>query len=220
MEDERYNIANLFAESFGLKVNKAFDPSVGNGNANDPNGLYQGIEFVDQEEATKLSALGTPILFPITLLADTYRRYDDFGKIEKVEMEDYQLPISCVVDFRLPKIMNKTNVSGGKGTVKEIFGFDDWQINIKGFFINENNQPQGLTKLLDQEKRLVEWSHLTCSVGVLGELFSLRDIKSITLGDLAVNAERGRPGIRQFSLPCLSDDPVEFQIYNDNEGAQ
>jgi len=216
MNDLGYNIASLFASSFGLNVSKGFNPKAGNGRPDDPKGIYQGIEFVDQEEALHLSELGTPVLFPITLLASTYRRYNDIGKIEEVTMEEFQLPISCVVDFRLPKIMAKTNVSGGKGTVKELFGFDDWQIAIKGFFLKEGNQPQGLTHPLEQEKRLTEWCELACSVEVAGELFNMRDINSIALGELAINAERGRPGIRPFTLPCLSDDPVELQIDNSN----
>lgn len=216
MSDLNYNIANLFANSFGYKVTKAYDPKIGAGQADDPKGIYQGIEFVDQEEALHLSALGTPVLFPITLLASTYKRYNDIGKIEKVTMEDFQLPISCVVDFRLPKIMPRTNVSGGRGTVKELFGFDDWQITIKGFFLKEGNQPQGLINPLEQEKRLTDWCQLASSVEVAGEIFNMRDINTIALGELAINAERGRPGIRPFTLPCLSDDPVELQIDNSN----
>lgn len=211
-----YDIPNLFLKSFGLKIEKAFSPDVESGKAKDPNSTYPGIEFVDREEAHKLSALGTPILFPITLLADTYRRYDDFGKIEEAPMKEFQLPITCVADFSHPKIVAKTNVSGGKGTVKEIFGFDDWQINIKGLFINEGRQPQGFKNGFDQEQALIKWTNLASSVGVLGDLFAMRDIKSITLGELSVNAVRGRPGLRPFTLPCMSDDPVEFQIDNSN----
>lgn len=212
MEGTDYNIANLFAESFGLKVSKAYSPSVGNGLADDPKGVYQGIEFVDEEEATELSQMGTPILFPITFLAGPYIRYDDQGKIEHVQMEDFRLPVSCIADFRQAKIIAKTNVSGGKGTVKEIFGFDDWQIGIKGFFLPERNHPQGLEKPLDQELKLLEWVDLACSVGILGHLFTMRGIHAITIEDFNVTTERGRPKARPFSLTATSDETVIFKI--------
>lgn len=210
--DLNYNISDLFAESFGLKVGKAYDPKVGNGRPDDPKGVYQGIEFIDAEEAERLSYLGTPVLFPITFVAGTYKRYDEQGKIEDVQMEDFQLPVTCIADFKRAKQLATTNISGGKGTVKELFGFEDWQINIKGFFLFDKEQPQGLKTPLEQETRMVQWENLACSVGATGAFFGCRSIEAITLKELNVNSKRGQPGIRPFSIPCLSDEAVELQI--------
>ena len=208
-----YNISQLFAESFGLKVNQGYSPEIGSGKANDPKGIYEGISFTNSlEEAERLSFLGTPILFPISFSAGTYKKYDDNGVITNEIMPEFTLPNTCVLDFNRPKIIAKTTMSSGYGEVKEIFGFRDWQINIKGFFIPDPQQPQGLFSPYEQENRMNDWYELVSSIGIQNVLMYNRNILNITIEDFRVQGERGKPNMRPFTITATSDDPIEFQI--------
>lgn len=208
-----YNLSNLFLESFGLKVNKAYSPEVSNGKADYPNGTYTGIEFLEDElEASKMSYLGTPVLFPINFVGNTYKRFDSTGKIIDIVLGDFQLPAACIVDFRRPKNIVTTAVSGGYGTVKEIFAFSDWEITINGFFLPDSKQPQGLNSPYEQEVELNKWNELVTAIDVESRIFLDRDIKSITINDFSVQTLRGQPKIRPFSINASSDEPIELEI--------
>ncbi len=210
-----YTIPNLFLSAFGLKIEKMYAPQIGSNLPQEPGDLYSGIEVITSlQEAVKISHLGTPILFPITFLAGTYKAYDKVtGAIEDVVMEEFQLPTACVASFRRRKIMNTTRMSGGYGTVKEIYGFDDYQININGFFIPDPGQPQGKISVLEQENELNKWDGLASSIKVSSELFNLREIPAIVMEEFNVVPERGKPNIRPFSIRAISDEPTEiFEI--------
>ncbi|HIB37982.1 DUF6046 domain-containing protein [Mesonia sp.] len=208
-----YNISQLFAESFGLKVNQGYSPEIVSGKANDPKGIYEGISFTDDlQQSEKMSHLGTPVLFPITFSAGSYKKYDESGRIVSSNLSDFTLPYSCVIDFNRPKIISKTNMSNGYGTVKEIFGFDDWQIDIKGFFLPQPNHPQGLISPYDQENMMNSWDELACSIAVENKLFTNREIASITIEDFKVGSQRGRPNVRPFTIRATSNDPIELEI--------
>lgn len=207
-----YRIPNIFLSAFGLKVEKMYRPEWGSNLPQEPKGIYSGMEVVESlEEASKISYLGTPILFPITFLADNkYRRYAANGEIEEVQMGDFTLPAACVISFRRAKIMSKTPMNGGYGTVKEIYGFNDYDITINGFFLPDPAQPQGLTTPLQQEIEMSKWDELACSIKVACHLFNMRDIKAITMEEFNVAPERGRPNVRPFSVRAKSDEEVEL----------
>jgi Domain of unknown function (DUF6046) len=162
-----YTIPNIFLEAFGLQVTKSYNPEVSDGNPNDPNILYTGIEIIkDIETAKEISGLGTPIIYPIYFSAGTYKKYSLQGEIENAVMSDFRLPIASIVSFKKEKIVGVTKINGGNGTVKEIYGFDDFKVTINGFLIPDASQPQGFKKSLDQEKELLKWNNLASSIAV------------------------------------------------------
>ena len=208
-----YNLSNLFLESFGVKVSKAYDPQYTNGKANDPQGVYTGIEILENaEEAIRMSYLGTPVVFPITFIGGTYKKYDNKGSIIDVTKGDYSLPATCIVNFRRPKIIETTRVSGGYGTVKEIFAFDDWDITIEGFLIPDPKQKEGFTSPLNQELELDEWNKLVEPVGIEGLLFTRRDIDKITIQELSTQTLRGQPNVRPFSIRATGDEMIDLNF--------
>jgi hypothetical protein len=208
-----YTIPNFFLEAFGLQVTKAYNTEVSNGNPNDPNGFYSGIEIIKEiETAKEISSLGTPIIYPCWFSAGTYKKYNLNGEIENVIMGEFRLPIASIVSFKQDKIMGVTRINGGNGTVKEIYGFDDWKVTINGFLIPDGSQPQGFKNPLDQEKELLKWNSLASSIIVFGELFSLYGIKNLTITGINVDPIRGKPRIRAFTINALSDSPIELNI--------
>jgi hypothetical protein len=108
--------------------------------------------------------------------------------------------------------MGVTRINGGNGTVKEIYGFDDWQVSINGFLIPDGSQPQGFKNPLEQEKELVKWDDLASSVDVFGELFAVRKIKSLTIKGISFDPMRGKPNVRAYTINALSDQPIELNI--------
>ncbi|MEO7977777.1 DUF6046 domain-containing protein [Flavobacterium sp.] len=208
-----YTIPNLFLDAFGLKVNQLYRPEITKGYPDKPTGLFTGMEIVENiNESFETSGKGTPILFPVIFSEGNYKRYNDKGELVNKKMGDFRLPIASVVSFRRDKIMSQTKINGGRGSVKEIYGFDDWQVTINGFLIPDSSQPQGFINPLQQEKELIKWDDLASSIEVFGELFTLRKIKNLTIKGVSFEPMRGKPNIRTFTINALSDEPIELNI--------
>ena len=208
-----YTLPNLFLEAFGLKVNSMYNPELSQGNPDAPKSLFTGLEIVkDINDAYDMSAMGTPILWPIFFSAGNYKKYNDKGEIIEKKMGDFRLPIASVISFRRDKRLSETNINGGKDSVKEIYGFSSWVVTINGFLIPDASQPQGFKTPLQQEKELVKWDDLASSIDVFGELFAVRKIKSLTVKGINFEPMRGKPNIRTFTIDALSDQTVEWGI--------
>ncbi|PWA10975.1 DUF6046 domain-containing protein [Flavobacterium laiguense] len=206
-------LANLFMQAFGVKIGGIYRPEQASGNPDDPTGFFTGVEVVeDINQAYEMSAMGTPILFPVLFSSGVYKKYNERGEIVDKKMGDFRLPIASIVSFRRDKIMGVTRINGGNGTVKEIYGFDDWQVSINGFLIPDGSQPQGFKNPLEQERELVKWDNLASSIEVFGELFTVRKIKRLTIKSISFEPMRGKPNIRTFTITAISDDPIELNI--------
>lgn len=108
--------------------------------------------------------------------------------------------------------MGVTRINGGKGTVKEIYGFDDWQVTINGFLIPDASQPQGFNSPFEQEKELNNWDNLASSIPVFGKPFSVHKIRNLTIKGMSFEPMRGKPNIRTFTINAISDNPIELNI--------
>ena len=86
------------------------------------------------------------------------------------------------------------------------------EYNYKRFFLEDNSQPQGLYKPIQQEKELLSWDDLVCSIPVESIPFKNLGIGHITMTDLRISPIRGRPNIRSFTITALSDEAVELNI--------
>lgn len=207
-------LADLFMQAFGIKIGGIYRPETASGKADNPSGLFTGLEVVkDSNTSFEMSAMGTPILFPIVFSATPLaKKYNELGELVPFESGDFRLPIASLVSFRRDKIMGVTRINGGKGTVKEIYGFDDWQVTINGFLIPDASQPQGLKTPLAQEKELIKWDNLASSIAVFGELFAVRKIKNLTIKGISFEPMRGKPNIRTFTMTAISDGAIEDYI--------
>jgi hypothetical protein len=150
---ENYNVAQLFDIAFGIK-------SIGTYSVENIN--TAGLQVAGSlDYATQLSHLGTPMIVPILFKGSAaYKIYNDFGDIVTDSYEDFALPAATLVNFRRAKIISKTKASAVASSVKEIFAFDDWKIDIRGFVwqiqlikqrnLQENNKEKftNLIKLL------------------------------------------------------------------------
>ena len=200
--DNRYNISQLFKWAFGTNLPVYLTVPIGKEPAHTAE--YGSIRTVGREEAMRLSKLGTPIVFPMKFTAGSYKFYDYQSKIVEKQLSDFWLPPATMVDFSRVKNISRTDVIGGNGTVKEIYGFDDWQIRIRTVCHNDELSSR------EYEKRLIEWSEVIQSVSVEGDLFGWKNIHNLVIESIDIRSLEGTPNIIPIELNCISDEPFEL----------
>nr|DAN50691.1 MAG TPA: hypothetical protein [Caudoviricetes sp.] len=200
--DNRYNISQLFKLAFGTNLPVYLTVPIGKEPAHTAE--YGSIRTVGREEAMRLSKLGTPIVFPMKFTAGSYKFYDYQSKIVEKHLSDFWLPPATMVDFSRVKNISRTDVIGGNGTVKEIYGFDDWQIRIRTVCHNDELSSR------EYEKRLIEWSEVIQSISVEGDLFGWKNIHNLVIESIDIRSLEGTPNIIPIELNCISDEPFEL----------
>lgn len=200
--DNRYNISQLFKLAFGTNLPVYLTVPIGKEPAHTAE--YGSIRTVGREEAIRLSKLGTPIVFPMKFTAGNYKFYDYQSKIVEKQLSDFWLPPATMVDFSRVKNISRTDVIGGNGTVKEIYGFDDWQIRIRTVCHNDELSSR------EYEKRLIEWSEVIQSISVEGDLFGWKNIHNLVIESIDIRSLEGTPNIIPIELNCISDEPFEL----------
>lgn len=170
--------------------------------------LNYNIDSEVSAEAFIQSHLGTPIMFPMTLKAGNYQEYID-GDLVEIEMADFRMPLTTMVDFKRAKLMTTTKLSSGNGTIKEMYGFDDWQIYIRGLILKEPGHPQ-IEDVVEQKKMLKRWENLADSIEVEGALFSDLDIFNLVIKDITFGQIEGSPNVVAFTITAVSDEPIEL----------
>ena len=195
--DNRYNISQLFKLAFGTNLPVYLTVPIGKEPAQTAE--YGSIRTVGRVEAMRLSKLGTPIVFPVKFTAGSYKFYDYQSKIVEKQLSDFWLPPATMVDFSRVKNISRTDVIGGNGTVKEIYGFDDWQIRIRTVCHNDELSSR------EYEKRLIEWSEVIQSISVEGDLFGWKNIHNLVIESIDIRSLEGTPNIIPIELNCISD---------------
>lgn len=203
MADIKYNLSQLFSAAFGInspifitepltkKEKQTFD--------------YKGIEYIkDYHESEATSWMGTPIIGLLKFKAGLYQQYNANGILEDKQMQDFNFPSASLFSFRRAKNITKTNLLGSNGTVKEIFGFDDWIIDVKGLAIDT---PKRGAK--EQIQQLMEWENLASAIEISGSLFTRqKKISAIVIEDYKEESIQGSPGIIPFSMTLSSDESI------------
>ena len=147
----------------------------------------------DQGEG--LGLLGLPIFQAVTLT-------------DPQEATGAQLYLNdCLVDINLPRQVVKTPRVGADGTVKEFVSNGDYQISIKGLFINGANPDQLPERQL---RNAIRWFRKGRALGVTGKIFDIFGIHNIVIEDVRFPQIPTFIGMRPFELSCVSD--IEYII--------
>lgn len=202
-----YNIRQLFADAFGINAPIYRVP-------NEPQRpvaiSYQGIEALPENYTSESTSwMGTPILFAATFKGGTYNRYKHNGEMEAVTLNDLELPAATLFSFRRAKNIERTNLLGSNGTVKEIYGFDDWVIDVKGICLDEPNRTAH-----EQYEALLQWERLADAIDISGYLFGQKQIEAVAMSDWSDNVVQGKPGTIPFSFQLYSDEAIELATQN------
>ncbi|SHH75172.1 DUF6046 domain-containing protein [Flavobacterium johnsoniae] len=202
MADKKYNVSQLFQSAFGLnspvyitETQKKEKPEVFS---------YKGIETLPEyykPDAT--SWMGTPIMFSAKFLGGSYNRYKANGEIEIIEMNDFQLPPATMFSFRRAHNITRTNLLGNNGTVKEIYGFDDWVIDVRGLCLDEPK-----LSAHEQLDSLLKWEELADGINISGALFEQRRISRVAIADWSDNLQQGSYGVIPFQFQLFSDEDI------------
>jgi hypothetical protein len=198
-----YNVAQLFKAAFGINSPIYFPKTE---EKNSPVLTYEGVEILpDYYDADSTSWMGTPILFSATFKNGTYKQYNSIGEVIEVSLDDFQLPSATLFSFRRAHNITRTNLLGSNGTVKEIFGFDDWTIDVRGVALDEPNKSAS-----SQIDELLKWERLADSMKISGSLFNQRRIDRVVMQDWADNIQQAQPGVIPFSFQLFSDEAIEL----------
>lgn len=189
---EKYNVNQLFEIAFGIK-------SIGTYSVEKIN---KGLDY-----ESRLSALGTNMIVPIKFKGKGYNVYNDFGEIVTQRFEDFELPASTLVNLRRAKIISKTKVSAERGTVKEIYGWDDWRIDIRGFCLADESRTNAQSAR-EQKVKINEFDAIADSIQVISELFQDFNIDNISIEEIQFSQLKGKPGVIPFYIKCSSDEPL------------
>ena len=165
--------------------------------------------FNDSRPTTPSTWLGTVLVRPITFTGGSYKQYDAIGVLEDVDMATFRLPSATIAQFRRAKNVIKTKANAARGTVKELYGFDDWHIDIMGRCVDDPGHPQAVNRE-DQLKRLFAFDNLASAIEVTGLEFSDRGIARIVIERMETQQPKGKEHITDFRLRCVSDEPFEL----------
>lgn len=176
---------------------------------------FPNVQTATQEEVNKMSHLGTPIMFPISFPAGKYKMYgvDGVLKDDLTEVKSFDFPATTLVNFSRAKNIIRTDVLGGSGTVKEFFGFDDWQIRIRGVALSEPN-----ATAREQIDSLLMFENVADSISLVLEdarkgfntLFFDKEIYQLVIKDIDIKQIQGQPNMIPFEVTAMSDEPIEL----------
>lgn len=205
MSDIRYNISELFQAAFGINSPIFLTEPIFAEESNFKLD-YKGIATIpDYYKAEKTSLMGTPIIGLLKFKSGSYPIYNSRGEINNVNYEDYYLPATTLFSFRQAKNITKTNVLGSNGTVKEIYGFDDWIIDVKGLCLDSPT-----ISARDRLTQLEEWVALAGAINISSKLFVNKNIHAVVIESYQQESVQGSPGIIPFSMTLISDDAIEL----------
>jgi hypothetical protein len=120
----------------------------------------------------------------------------------------------AVVQISSKKTIVKTALAERRGTVKELFSMDDYQIKIKGFLIDDEKRiwPEKEIALL---KKLNDLGEAVVLDNALTNLF-LEGDNRVVIESLDIDVvEAGRNHIRPFSMSLESDSVFTLELTGD-----
>lgn len=126
-------------------------------------------------------------------------------KVSDKEGNEYEFPNEPLINLSLVKTIVETATVGKerKGTVKEYICTEDYQINLKGVCVDEDNFDVYPTEQVKQLHRMFE---INDSLEVISNPFlELFGIRNIVLKDIQFDEMSGEQGLQKYSITAVSD---------------
>ena len=193
-------------------LNEVFGQPIYVVNTKDENREIDGynVTLIDSDEPERFSQFGTPVFGSFTIGQGDleYKKYDErTGKLIAADVSNFEFPIATIVDFSRDKYITKTPTIGSNGTVKEIFGFDDWKINIRGVCLYDESRSGQITAK-EQQIALIKLNEIAGALKIeKGNIFKEKDINCIVIERLSFSAVQGKPDMIPFEIEATSDIP-------------
>lgn len=138
-------------------------------------------------------------------LGGSYKTWDYKGNLIDIELNDFLMPLASLVEITRAKTVTKTPTLGGVGTVKEIYGFEDWNISISGIILPDDLNPLTQQTVAEQMEAMQLFHEIAGCIDVQGQLFAQRNISRIVTESLKFSPVQGRPNMMQYSIEAVSD---------------
>ncbi len=171
------------------------------------------VEVVADEQYDRLSQFGTPVIGSFIVRGGEYKVYDKrTGLLKDKEYSSFEFPVASIVDFSRDKNVIKTPTIGSTGTVKEIFGLQDWNINIRGFCMNDPSRKENITAK-EQQLALIALNEIAGALVIeKGSIFLDKQITRFVIESLSFKAVQGKPNLIQYEIQAVSDE--DFLIFD------
>ncbi len=161
---------------------------------------YNTLAELSKKTEGRYSDLGTYVEDAIVFKGQTYNKYDE-GLIVQVQTDDFVLPYTSVIKFSRAKHVVKTHISGYCGSVKETFGADDWQIDIQGVILEQNNK-----SVSEIKQELLIYESLADTIKIKeGKAFTEKGIYGIFIEELSLPQLKAFPKVQPFEIRAVSD---------------
>ena len=144
-------------------------------------------------------------IVPLTFQSITFK--DPFTGTSK-KLADFKLPFDPIVTFSSKNVISKRYVSKGsrRGTIKEYWKADDWDITITGIIIEEN-----LSTKANYLKALRDFCEAPMSIPILCDLFNEMDIHNIAIESYDFPFTKGVEN-QAFVIKASSDETYTLLI--------
>jgi hypothetical protein len=155
------------------------------------------------------SSLGTPVFSDITLgdkiNPNNNQWKDNDGKLQSFTPMTFY---TVLLSVSIPKRIVMTEIQGRPGTIKEYIGMGDYQVTINGVITGANghypkDEVRNLNKIISAPIAIVVTSWY---------------LQNLNIHNLVINSgseisqDEGGYSYQQFSIPAVSDFPVELKI--------
>lgn len=165
---------------------------------------------VDEHDQT--SVLGTPVWSNLILLADgtavgNPTTLDPSNGKRNLRMD------TVLITVDLPKLIQKTEIQGRDGTVKEFISMGDYQINVKGVL----NTPYPTVFPKDDIDLLNQYAKQRTSIKTSSRYLDILGITDIVIENVRFAEKAGFRNEIDIEIVAVSDRPIEFSL-NPNRG--
>lgn len=167
-----------------------------------------------------LAITGNPVIGSIQFLKGKYKNFATNGSVYLDEIDrDYTLPYATICTYEREKVDALTNLRGQQGSVKELFGFTDYKIQMRGFIIRDGHDAEASEDNYDQAifpnfsaARMRNFCDMPDSIQVAGALFSLLRIRRLYIKSIGFQEVEGKPNVLAYNISALSDNQIEINI--------
>lgn len=167
--------------------------------------------FDDENTPKATSWMGTKIVGQITFSGQVFKHYGDNGKLEDLPLNDFVLPNTALAQFSRPKEIVKTKLLSALGTVKELFSYGDWQIELIVRCVNDNGRTNAQTAV-EQLERLLEFEKVLGAIRVSGEAFNQRKIHYLVIERMETLTKKGAPDRIDVRIRATSDQVTPMEL--------
>ena len=190
-------LSELFGRPYIVPVDERAKQLLGSYNATIP----------QEDVYDRLSQFGTPVFGTFWAVPDDlpYLVYGKNDKLVEREFAKFEFPVASIVDFSRPKYIKKESAIGGKGSVKEIMGAGDWEVNIRGILCDDTSRV-AQQKARQQQYAIDKLNEIAGAIKLAGRIFEERNISHIVIESVRFSAVQGKPGLIQYEIEAISDE--------------